>query len=331
MKKSFHLGLYEHFDPVRTADSLVHLKQGVTMPNAEASYWKQQDEEAVLQEFDGHYGFLYYIDVRLDRQRHIPVEVDRADMHILYVLQSPGQTRLYDTDVRPVCQLDSQRAVYLYLPPEEYSLCLPRGRTRLFGFYFRAKIFRRGNERPYDFLRPLLEAYRTGSGTALSTADFSIGLRTRFLIETLCRDIRPKELRNESFIMDKLTRLIALSRETILPAATRAERLRRTAERARELLALYVERDGQSVQLSQIAADLGESLTRISRKHKQYFGQTLQKHREELLLARACDLLHSGLSPTECAYALNYNSPESFFHFFKAKMGLSPLTYLKTQ
>src|SRR5690606_36772485 len=162
MKKSFHLGLYEHFDPVRTADSLVHLKQGVTMPNAEASYRKEHDEEAVLQEFDGHYGFLYYIDVRLDRQRHIPVEVDRADMHILYVLQSPGQTRLYDTDVRPVCQLDSQRAVYLYLSPEEYSSCLPRGWTRLFGFYFRAIIFRRCNERPCDFLRPLLEAYRKG-------------------------------------------------------------------------------------------------------------------------------------------------------------------------
>src|SRR5690606_41663215 len=119
MKKSFHLGLYEHFDPVRTADSLVHLKQGVTMPNAEASYWKQQDEEAVLQEFDGHYGVLYYIDVRLDRQRQIPVELDRADMHIFYVLQSPGQTRLYDTDVRPDGDLESERAVDLYPAPEE--------------------------------------------------------------------------------------------------------------------------------------------------------------------------------------------------------------------
>lgn len=329
MKKSFHLGLYEHFDPVRTADSLVHLKQGVTMPNAEASYWKQQDEEAVLQEFDGHYGFLYYIDVRLDRQRHIPVEVDRADMHILYVLQSPGQTRLYDTDVRPVCQLDSQRAVYLYLPPEEYSLCLPRGRTLLFGFYFRAKIFRAGNDTPYGFLELLLQAYRDGSAVPMRSIDFKVGPRTRRQIQSLVENLHPKQLHNEGFILNGLIRLIELSKEKISEEETKVHYELHIARQAERLLHLYIQQHGQYARLAQLEDDLPLGLPAISRMYKRYSGKSLRNLRDDLLAEKAKELLRSGISPTECAYMLQYNSPEAFYHFFKKTSGTTPKQYIQ--
>ncbi|MBD1421613.1 AraC family transcriptional regulator [Sphingobacterium chuzhouense] len=330
MKKSMHLCLHAYFEQVRSLSDLTESEPRTLMRNAEATYWKNKGEEALLQEFDGHQGYLYYIDVLLQKERCIPFETDHADLHILYVLSNNNTISVNDQQTNAVCQVAGQRAVYLYLPTDEYQFHLPQGVTTIFGFYFRASIFRKGNERSYDFIHPLLDAHRQQSEFPLASRDFLVGPRTRYHIERLCENLHPTQLNNDHFVMGKLLDLIDLSRIKIVQEDTKIHYERHIAEEARELLALYIAHDGQSAELKKLEDDLAPTLATINRLHKRYFGTTLQQLRDDLLLERACDLLQSGLSPTECAYELNYNSPEAFYHFFKKNKGLSPLSYLKT-
>src|SRR5690606_29846631 len=127
MKKSMHLGLHEYFEQVSSLSDLAEIKRSTPMRNAEETYWKNKREEAVLQEFDGHQGYLYFIDVLLEKERCIPFEIDHADLHILYVLSDSGTVKLYDSQTTLLCQLSNHRARYLYLPPEDYHIALPPG------------------------------------------------------------------------------------------------------------------------------------------------------------------------------------------------------------
>ncbi|MBD1433759.1 AraC family transcriptional regulator [Sphingobacterium sp. DN00404] len=330
MKKSMHLGLHEYFNEVDSPAYLTNIERSIAMRHAEETYWKHQSEEVILQDFDGLQGYLYFIDIVLDDERHIPFEIDHPDLHILYVLSDNDTVSIVDQQTDAVCQVPSERAIYLYLPSDDYQFNLPKGFTKIFGFYFRASIFRRGNERAYDFLHPLLDAHRQQSNLPLASRDFMVGPKTRYHIEWLCENLHPTQLNNDHFISGKILELIELSRIKILSEDSKISHELRIAQEARELLILYIAHDGQSTQLKKLEEALEPTLSTINRFHKTYFGKTLQQLRDDLLLDRACDLLRSGLSPTECAYELNYNSPESFYHFFKKNKGLSPLSYLKT-
>lgn len=328
MKKSMHLGLHAYFEQVSSRSDLSAIDRSTHMRNAEETYWKNQQEEAVLQEFDGHQGYLYFIDMLLEKERCIPLEIDRADLHILYVLSDTGPVKLYDPNVHLLSHLSSHRAQYLYLPPEDYHITFPAGRSTIFGFYFRASIFREGNDQKYSFLHPVLNAYRHRSSLPKCSIDFKVCPATQHYIKALCRNLQARQLHNESFILAKLIQLIALSREKVLAEETKTQHGRATASAARQLLKCYVDVEGQQAHINQLGIDMEYNLAHINRLHKEFFGRSLQKYREELLTQKACDLLRSGTSPTECAYELNYNSPEAFYHFFKKQMKITPSQFI---
>src|SRR5690606_8400589 len=177
MRKSLHLGLHDYFQPVPSLKELTRIVPTLRLCHSTETYWKQQNEEAILQEFDGYFSFLYYLEILLEQTRVIPLEVDKTDLHILYLLSSSGMATFRNDDAQPIANLRSGRACYLYLLPEEYTLCLPEGRSQLFGLYFRSKICRMGNERPYDFLHPLLSADHSNAPDPMVSKDFRIGPR----------------------------------------------------------------------------------------------------------------------------------------------------------
>ncbi|GGH18228.1 AraC family transcriptional regulator [Sphingobacterium alkalisoli] len=328
MKKSFHLQLHEYFNSVESLGEL-QLEPTLLMQHAEASYWKTGKDEAILQEFDGQRGFLYHLDVTLEAARMIPLEIDRSDLHILYVLSSDGSLFLYDTTAEPLTDIACERARYLYLPPDDYAIELPKGRSQIFGLYFSGRIFRHGNERPYDFLKPLIAAYRDKAAEPQCSIDFSVGPQTKLQIEIICRELRAKQLNNEAFIYAKLIQLIELSLEKVGQEQTKEQHDKRIAVNARNLLALYIEDEGQSASLKRLKKDLKLDSDTISRSYKRYFGTTLSDLREELLLEKAKEYLRAGHTATETAYALNYSSIYSFSRFFKTQAGISVSEYVR--
>lgn len=328
MKKSFHLQLHEYFN---SAESLSErqLEPTLLMQHAEASYWKTGNDEAILQEFDGQRGFLYHLDVTLEASRMIPLEIDRSDLHILYVLSGDGTVTLYTACAEPLAEILSERARYLYLSPDDYSIAIPSGRTQIFGLYFSGRIFRQGNERPYDFLKPLITAYRDKAAEPQCSIDFRVGPQTKLHIEMICRELRAKQLHNESFIYAKLVQLIELSLEKVGQEQTKEQHDKRIAINARNLLALYIEDEGQQASLKRLETDLKLDSDTLNRYHRRYFGTSLRDQREELLLEKAKEYLRAEHTATQTAYALNYSSIYSFSRFFKRQAGMSVIEYLR--
>ena len=330
MRKSMLLGLNEYFEEMPSYEDLSQLKYRIDMRNASKSYWKEHSEEAILQEFDGLHGYLYSIDILLNDEKYIPFQTEKADLHIVYILSDDAPVNIDNQDGTAICQVSSGRAVYLYLPPDHYQFHLPKGTTQLFGFYFRASVFRQGNDRAYDFIHPLLDAHRQKGIYPLASRDFMVGPKTRYQIEVLCTNLHPRQLKNDHFILGVILNLIELSRNKIANEDHNAPYELRIAQEAADLLAAYVENEGQQALLKKLEEPLRQTLANVNRLHRIYFGKTLQQFRDELLLERACELLRSGLSPKETAYTLQYSSPEAFFHFFKKNKGLSPSAYLKS-
>ncbi|GGH18219.1 hypothetical protein GCM10011418_21700 [Sphingobacterium alkalisoli] len=110
---------------------------------------------------------------------------------------------------------------------------------------------------------------------------------------------------------------------------TKEQHDKRIAVNARNLLALYIEDEGQSASLKRLETDLKLDSDTISRSYKRYFGTTLSDLREELLLEKAKEYLRAGHTATETAYALNYSYIYSFSRFFKTQAGISVSEYIQ--
>lgn len=329
MKKSFHLQLHEYFNSTESINDLQHLRPILRMQHAEVSYWKTGEDEAILQEFDGQQGYLYHLDIILQELRIIPLEIDQCDMHILYVLVGDEKVTLYTASAEPLAEIQSGRARYLYLSPDDYSIALPSGRTQIFGLYFSGRLFRKDNDRPYDFLKPLIDAQRIKSVEPQCSIDFRVGPQTKLHIEIICKELRAKQLHNESFIYAKLIQLIELSLEKVGQEQIKAQHDKRIATNARNLLALYMEEEGQQSNIHKLATDLKLDSDTLNRYHRRYFGLSLRNQRDNLLLEKAKELLRSGQTATQTAYSLNYSSIYSFSRFFKRQAGMSVIEYLR--
>ena len=60
-------------------------------------------------------------------------------------------------------------------------------------------------------------------------------------------------------------------------------------------------------------------------------GLTSSQWRQRLRLQQAIMLLESGLSVTQAALELGYNSPSAFTHAFATLFGMTPSQFLKQQ
>jgi len=328
MKKNIHLNLKDDFQLQHLESKELPPQPSILISSAELTYWKNGQEQIIKQEYDGRHGYLFSLDISLVRKRNIKFNIELADIHIIYLLASDQEITILNSSNKKLTSLKTHRAQYLYLPPATYTLNLSKGYSQIFGFYFSGKIFRNGNERPYEFLYNLIEAYRSKSMEAICSQDFKVGVQTKKQIEIICKNLKPHKLNNESFIYSNLVRLIELSLEKINIEHIRVGHDKRAALNASNLLKLYIEDKGQQAKICDLSFDMNINSNTLNRFHKRFFGKSLQELRNEILIEKAKYFLQTGISIKECAYILQYNSPEAFNHFFKNNTGIAPSNYL---
>lgn len=326
-----HLGLHEYFDHVSSLSDLTLIKRSLHMRHAEETYWKRQNEEVILQEFDGQQGYLSHMDLLLDGERCIPFEIDFADLHLVYVLSDDDAVRLYDRHATLLSRVNNLRATYFYLPPDDYHVKLPPGRTTIFGFYFRASIFRNGNDRRYTFLQPLLDAYRERSLLPKASVDFHVGPVTRRYIETLCKNLQTKQLHNESFIMTKLIQLIELSREKIHEEYEKASANQALLNKATRLIEAYVATHGQAFSIQNLADDLGISVAHLYHIFKREVKMPPKTYKDRLVVQRCYEELLMYGQIGDAAERCGFSSVAAFSQFFKKKTGQTPSAFRSAQ
>jgi len=324
MKKSMHLGLHEYFNEVDSSANLTKIERSINMRHAEETYWKHQGEEAILQEFDGLQGYLYFIDIVLDDERHIPFEIDHPDLHILYVLSDSGPVKFYDQDAHLLSKLVNHRAQYLYLPPENYHIILPPGRSTIFGFYFRASIFREGNDSKYTFLQPLLDAYRSQSPLPKCSIDFRVGPITELYIETLCRNLVAKQLHTESFILERLIQLIELSKQKIHEEYDYEDAYKNLIYKYVNIIKVYVDIYGQNFSLQEVAEKMGYSESHMSHILKRQTGIPAKQYKDRFVMERCRKELKAYGLLGDAAERCGFSSVASFSKFFKKHTGETP-------
>ncbi|SKB38063.1 AraC-type DNA-binding protein [Sphingobacterium nematocida] len=330
MKRSVLSKLRHILDKVASAHCLEQLEASLILRDSETSYWKRGADEAILQEFDTLEVFLSCLDTLFVEARTIPIKVKLHDIHVLYVLEASAAIHLHDAQGRLISQQLCGRGMYYYLPPGRYTVTIPAGKSQLFGYYFRSKTFRKKNKEPYVFLHSLLQARRAQLPEVVVSRDFKVGKRTRMYIHALCRGLKKRKLKNESFVFGIIHDLIDLSAEKISEEETKMSYDLKIATQARKLLAMYIEEKGQEAQIIVLADDLKLDIDTVNRYHKLHFGKCLRELRTELLLARAKSLLASGMSPTGTAYELRYSSLDAFGRFFKKYSKQTASGYIQT-
>ncbi|MBL1407519.1 helix-turn-helix domain-containing protein [Sphingobacterium faecale] len=330
MKRSVIIKLQQILDKVVNINCLEQLMPNPILRDSQTSYWKRGVDEAILQEFDTLEVFLSCLDTLFCEERTIPIKVKLYDIHVLYTLEASAAIRLYDAQGHLISQQSCGRGMYYYLPPGHYSLTIPAGKSQLFGYYFQSKTFRKKNKKPYVFLHDLLRSRRAQVEEVVVSKDFKVGKRTRMYIRALCRGLKKRKLKNESFVFGIIHDLIDLSAEKISEEETKMSYDLKIAIQARKLLAMHIEEKGQETQINLLADDLKLDLDTVNRYHKQHFGKCLRELRTDLLLTRAKRLLDSGMGATKTAYELNYNSRDAFGRFLKKHSNQTPSEYLQS-
>ncbi|MDR2274912.1 MAG: helix-turn-helix transcriptional regulator [Sphingobacterium sp.] len=303
----------------------------IRMKHAETHLHSNEAGRAILQSFDGLLGYLNILDLQTTAAQHIPLTISRADLHIFYFLQGQSTLMIRDLHEQQTYTLAAARGRYFYLPAGNYEIQVQAGDLTLLNFYFRCSIFRDGNERPFRFLHPLIEAYRQESPLCCSSIDFRVGPRTISRLRYLCQQLKKADFDNDQFIYHELTELIKLSRDKIF------EEYEQRLGSSEEALDIYremqrlIQLKGQEFRIEELCDIFSKTKQYLGRIFKKKFKQSLQDTRKQLLIERIKEQIVLQQSITETAYTCGFNNLYHFSTFFKNELGMSPSEYLKSQ
>lgn len=324
MTKTMTIQLHKLFERAATP---LDLKSGLLMRGAELNYWRVETGSVVEQEFDGRYGLLYSYEMKLAAETRLPLTVDGADIHGLYVMEATSAFTLCDMHGSPLCIIAPSRGRYIYLPPGDYQLEVPAGHSLLFGFYFDVGSFRDGNERGYEFLEELIRNHREQTKTPACSIDFSITANITLEIQQLCNDLKKGHFENESFVFSQLTSIMRFSKDAVFNEYERSSDPKLLILRCRQFLREGIEKNGNKTKIKTIAERLGVSYNYLNRLNKLYFKETLSDYRIDLLLERIKTLLEQPLSLLAISIDVKFHGRSELGRFFKKHSGLTPGQY----
>lgn len=328
MKKALHIHLEAVFGEACHVDDLT-IKPYFPMSNGESSYYRNAFGQAYLQEFDGLVGYINIQDVAVTNNMVIPLHVLQADLHMFYLIGNDHAIQLKDMKQDITYTISSSRGRYIYLPSGDYALHLPTGSYTIFNFYFRGSIFRNGSERPFGFLHPLIDAYRSSSPLSCCSIDFRVGPITIARIRNFVLNLRKGDLDNDQFIYEELNELIKLSKKKIFDEYERQLGSDQQAQAIFDEMKNRITRYGQEFRVAALCDFFGKSQQYIGRIYRKKYRQSLQAGRKQLLIAHIKQQILLDDSISNVAYSCGFNSIHHFSNFFKQETGLSPSEYLE--
>jgi AraC-like DNA-binding protein len=267
------------------------------------------------------------LDVELTCDIVIPLHVDQADIHIFYLIGNDQAIQIKDLQQGSIYIISSSRGRYVYLPTGVYELYIPIGKYTLINFYFRGSIFRDGNERPFRFLHPLIDAYRGQDSRSCCSLDFRAGPVTMARIRHLASNLRKGDLDNDHFIYGEFSQLIKLSNSKVHEEYEQLSQSMIYAQKAHDMIEVFVAEYGQDFLLSDLAAALRKSQGYLSEVHTKHFGYNLAECKMKQVEALAKSKLLAGYSTKETAFECGFNSESAFCKFFRRRTDLSPTDY----
>lgn len=330
MKKALQIDL-NHIYGTACQQNQITINPSVKMANGTVSYYENQANESILQEFDGLLGFINLLDLKTTGKSTIPLHVTGADIHIIHLLESQSPIQIKDLQTKEVYAVSPSRGRYLYLTAGDYELHIAKGRSSIFNFYFRCKIFRDDNERAFSFLHPLISAHRSSSTTSCCSIDFKVGPRTRTRIYYLLTKLKKGDLDNEEHILRELKELIKLSNEKIFEEYEAIIESRDEAKLIRAELEKRIHEEGQKFIIEDLSQIFGKSIQYIRRIFKKEYKQSLQQYRNDILIMHVKEQLLLLRNSTQTAYQCGFNNTQHFCTFFQKRTGMTPGKYLSDQ
>lgn len=305
------------------------LKPSISMPNADYQNYENQHSQAYLQQFDGMLGYINILDLHLSADIVIPIQVTRSDIHIFYHIGDDSAIQIKDIRQQTSYSISCNRGRYLYLSTGNYEIHVPAGRYSLLNFYFRGSIFRDGNERPFQFLHPLLHAYRQQDPHACCSIDFRVGTRTISLMKTIAAKIKKGDLDSEVNILWGIKKLIQLSKEKIFEEYEKISESQLKAKEAHAAIKQAVSEHGQDFKLDDIGRQVRISTDYLHQLIQSYYGLSPQELKIKFMLDLAKKYILDGMHTDTIAYELGYASPSSFARFFKKKTGMTATEFFR--
>ncbi|WP_343322091.1 helix-turn-helix domain-containing protein [Sphingobacterium multivorum] len=327
MKKALYIHLETVFGEARQPEDST-LQPHIPMSNGESRYYRNASGQAYLQEFDGLLAYINILDVKASNRMVIPLRILQADLHLFYLIGKDGAIQIKDMKQDVTYTISSSRGRYIYLPSGDYALHLPGGSYTLFNFYFRGSIFRNGNERPFRFLHPLIDAYRSNSPLSSCSVDFRVGSITIARLQHFVLNLRAGDLDNDKFIYEELNGLIKLSKKKIFNEYERQLGSDQEAQDIYDEMKNRISRHGQEFRIAALCDFFGKSQQYIGRIYRKKYKQSLQAGRKQLLIEHIKQQILLDDSISHVAYSCGFNSIHHFSNFFKQETGLSPSEYL---
>lgn len=331
MEKSLYIDLIANFGstvPLAALDSLL-TQTHIPMTDSYA-FRDTADNQALLQEIDSFFSYISILDTIFQSDGiRLPVRILRRDIHIFFLLSANKHITLIHSGTGACFSITVGYGCYFYLPPGDYKLELPCSYLKLFSLCFRGKIFRRGNERQYEFLHTLIGAYRQQKDEVVQSLDLPLSRSIEVLLRRLLAGFKPGNLESEFLIQDQTFELLRLSKEAIFEAHEKIDSVQFLAQRIQEEIRRGIRREGQGFRLEILPHLYQKSMQYLGRIHKDSFGYSLSQARTQALLDLAEEQLLVNPTITSAAYSCGFNDLHQFRRFFKKVSGITPTEYLR--
>lgn len=293
-------------------------KQGVLR------YRKKESVSCLEQEFKGRLAYLHYYEIVSTSNMRIQVKVSRKEIYALYVLQAESAIGLSDVSSAPIVRVNSRRAAYLYAPAGDYILHLPAGKTRLFVFYFDIGVFDDGADKDFDFLQPLLQAYRADGPLARASLDFALGPISSLYIRELCQSLKRGSLDHQISMLEQLKEIVKLSKRKVdIQYGAQKDYIYYT-DLAKDLLEMEVRKNGAKFSTNVLTDVLPYTKQSLNRIFKARFRKSIRQYAVSYLVGLSQNMIRSGVPIWKVSLQFNFNDVRSFRRTFFKISGKSP-------
>jgi AraC-like DNA-binding protein len=150
---------------------------------------------------------------------------------------------------------------------------------------------------------------------------------TPLLRELILETVRLRELRRRSRLHCALRDLLIAQLESasVMPASVTIPQ----DPRARALADAVIASPGRRRSLAILCESLGTSVRTMQRVFQREIGSDFESWRRQVRLMKALELLVSGRSVKQAAFALGYRQPTAFVEMFRAVLGATPGAWIR--
>lgn len=304
--------------------------RGHFLPKLEDStieYYEEPHIQFIEEYIRYRQAIIYRLQAVVSSSCCIPLSCQMSDFHLLYPVHVPQEIVIErQSGHHSHIVLKEKLATYTYIPKGNMAIQMQPGTYLAYGLLFDVGIIRETIYKDQHFLMQFRKRRLENKKLLYQSAYWPILDKTLFQIARIETIFFKYAIDNEGEVVKLIYTLFEIAEYKQFEVYDKLHEGELLAQRARQYISDRVTQTFSKLYIGDIHRKLQVSAPYLRRAHFKYYRRTMLEYRDELLIAKAQNLL-GVYSANEVSNFCGFNQPSTFSDYFLKHIGVRPKEY----